>query len=246
MNSKIKFNKHNFITHYLLPISKVVDNVAIIKQEDIFYTVCASQAGGSAVLYASYKAVEHTDVTSNINIPDIKKFIRLLDCIEKDDIEIEIHSNHLRYKDDVFKFNYFLLEDGVMPRCPISPEKIKKLDYDSEFVLPVAKLQELLKGSSIATESDKIYISTKDTKVYAELNDLERHNVNNVCYQIADVYSGKDIAVPIILGLESVRLLAGLKTHAFNVKINVELKIVCVEYVDDYTDVKFIISGLVK
>ena len=246
MNSKIKFKKNNFIAHYLLPISKVADNVSIIKQDDIFYAVCASQTGGSVVLYASYKAVEHTDVKSNINIPDIKKFIRLLDCIEKDDIEIEIHSNHLRYKDDVFKFNYFLLEDGVMPRCPISPEKIKKLNYDSEFVLSIAKLQELLKGSSIATETDKIYISTKDTKVYAELNDLERHNVNNVCYQIADVYTGKDVTVPVILGLESVRLLAGLKTPAYNVKINTELKITCVEYVDEHIDVKFIISGLVK
>jgi hypothetical protein len=246
VNSIIKFKKNSFLSHYLLPISKVADNVSIIKQEDIFYTICTSQAGGSAVLYASYKAAECTDIKSNINIPDIKKFIRLLDCIEKDDIEIEIHGNHLRYKDDIFKFNYFLLEDGVMPRCPISPEKIKKFNYDSEFVLTVNKLQELLKGSSIATESDKIYISTKDTKVYAELNDFERHNVNNVCYQIADTYTGNDITVPIILGLESVRLLAGLKTHAFNVKINATLKIACIEYVDEYIDVKFIISGLVK
>lgn len=246
MNSKIKFKKDSFLSYYLLPISKVADNISIIKQDDIFYTVCASQAGGSVVLYASYKTMEYTDIKSNINIPDIKKFIRLLDCIEKNDIEIEVHNNHLRYKDDVFKFNYFLLEDGVMSRCPISPEKIKKLNYDSEFVLTVAKLQELLKGSSIATESDKIYISTKDAKVYAELNDFERHNVNNVCYQIADTYTGKDITAPIILGLESVRLLTGLKTHSFNVKINAELKIACLEYVNEHIDVKFIISGLVK
>ena len=38
--------------------------------------------------------------------------------------------------------------------------------FDTFFELPSAKLVEVLKGSSIATDSDKLYLYTKDKKVY--------------------------------------------------------------------------------
>lgn len=246
MNPKIKFKKGSFLSYYLLPISKVADNISLVPQDNSVYTICSSQAGGSVVLYSQYKSPIDLDVNTRINIPDVKKFIRLLDCIEKDEIELELHSNHLRYKDNSFKFNYFLLEDGVMPRCPVNPEKIKKLEFDCTFTLTSSKLQDILTGSSIATESNKVYLFTKDGNVYAELNDFERQNVNNICYQAAEQYEGKEISSPIALGLEGVRLLSGIRVSGFKVGVNIDLKIVCLEYSDDVTDVKFIISGLVK
>ena len=245
MIPSITFQKDEFIHKYLLPISKVADNVSLFTNEEGVYTVCSSQNGSSTVLYSQYKTSLMSGV-KRINIPDIKKFIRLLDCIECESVTLEFHNNHLRFNNDCIKFNYFLYEDSAMPRCNINPDKIKKITYDTSFTLATSKYNEILKGSSIATDSDKLYIHTKDGNVYAELNDHERQNINNICYLMSESYSGGDITSPISLGLENLRLLAGLKTNTFSVGVNKDLKLVCFEYKDGLAEAKFLISGLVK
>ena len=243
---RIVFDKDKFIDHYLTPVGKLADNVTIVPCEKGVYTVCSSQIGGSIVLYAEYFSEDLKTLDTKINIPDIKKFTRLLSCIKPEQITLELKSNHLAYSEKDVKFKYFLLEDGVMPRAPINPDKIKALTYNTSFTLTSQKFNELLKGSSIATDSDKIYFYTKDKNMYAELNDYERQNINSICYHLTDTVEGCDLQVPLSLSLESVRLLAGLKASEFNVKINSQLKIVLFEYESEYTKISFIVSGLVK
>jgi hypothetical protein len=133
-----------------------------------------------------------------------------------------------------------------MQRCPVNPEKIKKLKYDTAFILPNSKFNEVLKGSSIATDSDKLYFYTKDSKVYCELNDLERQNINNITYLVTDKYVGEDIKNTLPLNLENIRLLAGTKCNEFTVKVNNELKVTLFQIEEKDIDIKFIISALVK
>ena len=104
----------------------------------------------------------------------------------------------------------------------------------------------MLKGSSIATDSDKLYFYTKDSKVYCELNDLERQNINNITYLVTDKYVGEDIKNTLPLNLENIRLLAGTKCNEFTVKVNNELKVTLFQIEEKDIDIKFIISALVK
>jgi hypothetical protein len=241
----LSFKKETFIQKFLTPISKLADNVSITFNDEEIFTTCASP-DGSIVLLATFKTDTPVKGIPRINLPDIKKFIRLIDCVDLDEVALSIKDNHLNYETTSQKFNYFLLEDSYMQRCPVNPEKIKKLKYDTGFILPIAKFNDILKGSSIATDSDKLYFYTKDGNVYAELNDYERQNIYNITYLVTDKFVGDPIKSILPLNLENIRLLAGMKTNELTVKINNELKVTLFQFEDQGIDIKFIISALVK
>jgi hypothetical protein len=245
MSKEITLNKETFVQKFLLPISKLADNVSLIPKDNILFAVCASQ-DGSIVLLATLKTNTDLSGMSRLNLPDVKKFVRLLDCIEENNLKITIEDNHIKYLTPQFKFNYFLLEDSYMQKCPVNPDKINQLKYDSEFNLFNIKFGEILRGSSIATDSDKLYFYTKDDKVFAELNDYERQNINNLTYLVTESFEGESIKNALPLNLENVRLLAGLRVDSFKVKINNSLKVTLFECKDEEVCVKFIISALVK
>lgn len=245
MTNILSVNKESFVQKFLLPISKLTDNVSITIDGSNIFATCASQ-DGSVVLLANYKTDIEIKSIPRINLPDVKKFVRLLDCIEVSDIVLTINDNCLKYTTPSFKFNYFLLEDNYMQRCPVNPDKINSLKYDTAFILPITKFNEVLKGSSIATDSDKIYFYTKDGNVYCELNDLERQNINNITYLVTDKYVGENIKTTLPLNLENIRLLAGTKCNEFTVKINNELKVTLFQIEEKDINIKFIISALVK
>jgi hypothetical protein len=241
----LSLNKENFVQKYLLPVSKLADNVSLSFNGEEIITTCASQ-DGSIVLLATYKAGVAVKGITRINLPDIKKFIRLLDCVDVNELALTIQGNHLNYESSSYRFNYFLLEDSYMQRCPVNPEKINKLKYDSGFLLSTAKFNEVLKSSSIATDSDKLYFYTKDDKVYAELNDYERQNINNITLLVADKFVGEPIKSALPLNLENIRMLAGLKADNLTVKINNDLKVTLFQIEEQDINIKFIISALVK
>jgi hypothetical protein len=245
VSTKLTFNKESFVQKFLQPISKLADNISIIPGEKELYAVCSSQ-DGSIVLLANLKSDINTQGILKINLPDIKKFVRLLECVDDSKLELTLEGNHIKYNTSSFKFNYFLLEDSYMQRCPVNPDKIKQLSYDSSFVLSNSKFNEILKGSSIATDTDKLYFYTKNDSVYAELNDFERQNVNNITYLVTEKFSGEPIKNALPLNLENVRMLAGLRAENINVKINNALKVTLFEIEDEYVSIKFIISALVK
>ncbi len=245
MTNILSLNKETFVQKFLIPISKLADNVSISFNSDEIFTTCASQ-DGSIVVLASYKTDTAIKGIPRINLPDVKKFVRLLDCIDQNDIALTIEDNHLKYTTPSFKFNYFLLEDSYMQRCPVNPDKIKQLKYDTAFLLSNTKFNDILKGSSIATDSDKLYFYTKDGRVYCELNDLERQNINNITYLVAEKFVGENIKNTLPLNLENIRLLAGTKCNEFTVKINNDLKVTLFQIEEKDIDIKFIISALVK
>jgi hypothetical protein len=245
VSQKIITNKNLLTQQFLLPVSRIADNISISFTKEEVYTVSAN-ADGSIVLYVVLKdGVEYTNAFK-INLPDIKKFIRLLECIETNELELVVDNNHIKYNGNGINFNYFLLEENYIQKCPATPEKIKQVQYDTSFTILNTKFNEIMKGSSIATDTDKIYLYTKDKKVYAELNDYERQNVNNITYLITENYDGADITLAIPLILENVRMLAGLKTEKYTVKVNNKLKIVLFEIEQENSKIQFILSALVK
>ena len=245
MTNTLTFTKDSFVQKFLSPISKLADNVSISLEEDKVFTTCASQ-DGSIVLLASYEVTTGVKGIPRINLPDVKKFVRLLDSVEENEITLTIKDNHLNYETPDFRFNYYLLDDSYMQRCPVNAEKIKKLKYDTGFILPNNKFNDILKGSSIATDSDKMYFYTKDGLVYCELNDLERQNINNITYLVADKFVGNPIKNTLPLNLENIRLLAGTRCNEYTVKVNNDLKVTLFQIEEKGIEIKFIISALVK
>jgi hypothetical protein len=245
VDQKITLNKDIFLRQFLLPVSKLTDNASFCIETNKIYTTCNSN-DGSVVLYAEFKTETSALNLPKINIPDIKKFIRLLECIDQPEVTLTVTNNALKYDTAGLKFNYFLIDDSYIQKSPVNPQKIQQLEFDTLFELTNTKFNEILKGSSIATDTDKLYFFTRDDKVYAELNDHQRQNVNNITYLITNEYNGKEITDNIPLNLENFRVLSGLGQQQFSVKINNNLKIVLFENYTNLINTKFIISALVK
>lgn len=241
----ITLNKDVFINKFLLPISRVADNARITLKEGTLSAICNSQ-DSTTILFTTLSMEESSCEFSTINLPDVKKFTRLLDCIDENNIVLKIENNRLSYNTKTINFNYYLLEDSFMQKCPVNPDKINTLNFDTTFTLTTNKLADVFKGSSIATDSDKLYFYTKNDNVYAELNDFERQNINNITYLVSDEFTGTPIKNALPLNFESIRLLSGLKTDNYKVSVNNDLKITLFESTDKFSTIKFIISGLVK
>jgi hypothetical protein len=237
--------KHtDFVQNFLLPISKLSDDIVLTVASDKITTVCSTVDTG-VVMCAEHKGSFNVNNDIKLNIPDVKRFLKLLDSLEVEDIRLTVKDNHLSYKDKKIKFNYFLLEDGFINKCPVSPSKIRALESDVEFNLTSEKLSELLRSQSIVTDATKVYFFVNDNEVYAELNDRERQNINNITLHVTDTYIG-DFNKPLIVDLQALRLLLGLRNNYFTVKVNNKVNVFLFDIEESDTSIRFAVSTLIK
>lgn len=244
MKTTLKLHKESFVSHFLLPLGKLTDNVILNLTSDKVVATCSTPDAG-VVVCAEYISEFDVDKSLTLNLPDVKKFSKLLDGLADEYITLTFNSNHLAYKSSSIKFNYFLLEEGYVQRCPVSSAKIQGLTHDSCFTLTSDKLNEILRGHSIASDASKVYFFLQDGEVYAELNDKERQNINNIMYSVTDEIEGEEFNT-LALNLESLRMLTGLRNSKFKVKINNKLNVFLFDIIEEKINIRFAISALVK
>ena len=150
MKLKIK-SKKDFIGNVLGPISNLNDKTIIKIEKDKLSSLTTS-SDATLVLYSETKTEAEAD--RNINIPDIKKFIRVLECVDGDEMDLDITSNNVKYASDNFKFTYHLLDDGIIKLPAINVKKINELKFDVTFKVLENKLSSLFKGSTFTTETN--------------------------------------------------------------------------------------------
>jgi hypothetical protein len=99
---------------------------------------------------------------------------------------------------------------------------------------------------SFVNDVNKIYFYTKEDKVLAEIDDKTLQNVDNVSLMVSPEFTGQPLLSPLSVKIEVFKLLASSKT-SIKVKINNEFKVFVFEtQEDDNTQLKYIISALVK
>lgn len=244
MNHEFTLKHTDFVLNFLLPISKLSDDIVLTITSNKVSTVCSTIDTG-IVMCAEHSGNFEVDSEIKLNIPDVKKFLKLLDGLGNEDIKLTLKDNHLSYRDKKIKFNYFLLEDGFINKCPVSPAKIRALDSDVEFNLTTEKLSEIIRNHGLVSDATKVYFFSQDGEVYAELNDRERQNINNMTIFVTDTYIG-DFEKPLIVDLQALRMLLGLKNNHFTVKINNKVNVFLFDINEGNTDIRFAISTLIK
>ncbi len=183
----------------------------------------------------------------SLNIGDIKKLLRVLDCIEDEEITFKLNSNHLFYKSDKIQFKYHFLDDSIVPKVTLKREKIESLNYDTSFNISSKKLQEILKASSFTSETNKIYLYGQPDGIYCELGDKEKSNTDSVSMKLTEEVDGVPLTQVIPFNLDIFRLFAGVKFDIARVGINNNYKIMSLFIKPtDSTEFTFVISGLVK
>lgn len=232
---------------FLSPISRLGDKAVIRIHNNTIYTLTSS-ADTNIILFASTLFDSHINNDLRLNIVDIKKLIRAIECFDED-ITFNIKDNCI-YCETVSLngsfFKYHLADDSILKEAPISREKISNLNFDTEFTLTNKKLSDLAKGSSFACNTDKIYFYTKNNSVYAELTDKEIQNVDSITFNVSEEYTGVPVKGMLPLVFEVFRNLTSLKCESVRVKINNEYKVVMFCVIENNVELKYIISTLIK
>jgi hypothetical protein len=236
-------DKIAFVNNFLTPVSKVT-NSAIIKVEREQFSSLIATTDNSVILSAIYKNKNEIENILHINIPDLCKLIRILSVIDSAAIEININSNNISYTSSDIRFKYHLFEDGIITSPKLNIDKLNTLQFDGKFTLPYSNLQNLIKGSSIATDTNKIYLSYKDNTVLGELTDKARSNVDSYGLTISDNYTGIQLSGTSPLNFEVFRIISSMKFKELNCSFSSKTGVYIFDASINDITMKFIVSAL--
>lgn len=236
-------NKSEFVDKFLKPISRISNKCILhITDEGMHSVLCTDDH--SVVLYCRYSVDMDVDEPLEISVPDLMRFIKILECIDAQNMSLELTSNNIQYKSTAVKFKYHLLESGILKPPVIDVQKIEQLEYDTKFSMPYGSLINLIKSASFTLDINKVYLKTNEDDVYAEVDDKQAHNVDSICLRICEGYRGLPIDTPLPVSFETVRVLAGTRCENIDVSINTKLNVM--EFLINNDNIKstYIISGL--
>jgi len=250
MSKTIKIQK-NSLHKLLKPVNRITESCVIRSGLNNIYTVCSS-SDNSVILYAK---TDTTDQLDNIkfNLINIKKFLNGLDCLGDDgEFSMIYDTNRITCNsiDDSngenTYFKYHLVDDNIIKESPIDVEYIATLKFDTIFEIPSSKIKQIMSAYSYVDNVNKIYFYTKDGKVHAEINDKTMQNIDNVSLTVSSNYDGDEILIPLSLKIEIFKSLS-LTKNSIKVKLNNEHKVFIFQtQEDENTELKYIISALVK
>ena len=181
-------NKSEFVSSFLFPLSRI-GNSCILKLSNTGITTLLSAADNTVVLYGIYEADLDDDIDTKLNIPDLQRLIKVLQCIDGDTVKLEVETNKITYTSADLRFTYHLLHDGILSIPPLNLKKIKELTYDTAFTIPYSAFTNLLRSSTFTLSINKMYFFTKNGCVYAEIDDKESHNVDTICIKMCDSFT---------------------------------------------------------
>jgi hypothetical protein len=241
MNLKIA-DKSTFLTNFLIPVSKVT-NSAVLKLKDNILSTLIATSDNTIILSSIYTLPEKYEELT-LNIPDLTKLVRILSVIDKEEIVLDVSGNNISYKSDEVRFKYHLFEDGIIIVPKLSVDKLNNLAFDGKFNLNYPDIINLIKGSSVATDTNKIYLTFKDNTVTGELTDKTRPNVDSYGLKISTSYSGPQLATATPLNFEIFRIISSMKFKELNCSFSTKIGVFMFDTTLTNTQIKFVISAL--
>ena len=240
---KIK-NKKDFVSNFLGPVSNLND-ACILSIEDNIVSCTLASADATIVCRSSMEVDTDIPNSTKLNLPDIKKLVRVLDIIPSDDIELKINENNISYNENGYKFKYHLLDDGIIKQPSLNVEKVKNLNFNTKFTVKEKELNTLFKGSSFATETSKVYLFEDDNKIFSELGDRSRHNSDNFVCILSENFEG-NIDKPLPVNFDSFRLVSFGGSKEVNFNVNTEMGVITCNFQKGNTQLIYIISALIN
>lgn len=237
-------NTQSLTTNFLNTIGRVSDDCIIEVQDSKIKCLCSTS---DATLIQYTRCDIESEHGHILNVPDVKRLTKLISCIPLNTCELDVSDNSLSYNSSDIRFKYHLLDDGILSVPGISVEKIKQLKFDVAFELPYYKLTELIKGSTLANDVEKIYIYTDDNgHVYGELTDRQKPNMDSFCVQISDKLSVGGLIKPTPFNFENLRIISGTRCDRLIIQLNTELNVARVDIKDEHVNITYIVSALMS
>lgn len=220
---KLKIQSRVDWLQFLDDISKINNSAIVSVSESGTLTSLVSSPDNNLILYSTLSNVEST-INTNLNIPDISKLKRVFEGINTESVEFTLNNNNIEYNSSSVKFKYHLFDDDYLSKPSINVSKILELKCDVGFNLTSQMLKAIIKASSFATDTNKVYIYTEEGKLKVELTDRSKHNTDTYAMTIGDADFHLD---PIILNLDNIKLLSNIgNTIDFSINTNYSVNIV--------------------
>jgi len=235
-------DKDKFLNNFISPLSKIADAAVLRVTKGKISSIVS--AGDNTIIVSSEYSDDKVDCDKILNVPDLKKFVRVISCIDEPSFSLDISQNFIGYKSDTVRFKYHLYDDGIISTPKISIDKINKLEFDGKFTLTYNSIVSLIKGSSISTESNKIYLSVKNNTLTGELTDKTRSNIDSYGIKISDNYEGTQFANAIPLNFEIFRIISSMRFKELESRLITKMGVVTLDLNLDDSKFKFIISAL--
>lgn len=242
----------SYLEKLLKPVNRLTESCVLNASEDSLYTICSSQ-DSTVILYAKAQLPVKITPSVRLNLISIKKLLSGLECLGDEgqfSIESEVNSikcQNIRHdnQEKTF-FKYHLVDDSVVKEAPVNINKIASLKFDTEFTIGVNKIKQLMSGYAFASDLTKIYFSTSENLVKAEINDKTLQNVDHINLVISNSFTGDPIDEPVALSMEVFKNLAHCRSD-IRVRLNTQYKVFVFQNTEDENvELKYIISALVK
>ena len=237
-------NKSDFIGSFLSPISKLTENTVIKVRPEQFVSTSSSM-DGTLIVHCVYNQKNDVSETLFLNIPDINKFVKVLSCIQQDQVELMFNNNNIEHKSNSVGFKYHLLEDGIIDPPAVDINKIKQIEFNTVFSVSQPVINQLVKGSTFTTDTDKIYFYTEQDKVYATLTDKQRHNVDSFTQLVSESVTGDVLERELPIGFETIRIISSIRFDELKVHINTKLNVFLFQLICNNTNISIVSSGYV-
>lgn len=227
---------------YLEAISKINESTILsANQESGLISSLVSSADNTLILYSELSNIE-VNYNGSINIPDIKKLVRVVDSIDTRDINLQVNSNNIEYRGKSLKFKYHLYEDGFLSKPSINIDKIKSFNYNVKFSLKKDIINSIIKGSTFASETNKLYLYTENGSLKGELTDRARHNTDVFAIDLGEV----DFTLsPLPLNFDNIKLLSFINED-INFGINTEYGVTIIDILNNNIKLKYILTSLTQ
>jgi len=236
-------SRKDFVSNILDPISNINESTILSVEKDKIISLTSS-TDQTLVLFTETPI--KSEEARNLNIPDVKKFTRVLDCIQTVSADLQINSNNIKYSSDNFKFTYHLLEDGVIKAPKINIKKVNDLLFDVSFDVSESKLSTLIKGASFATETNKLYIYIENNKIYGELGDKARSNTDNFQTILSETFEGTVFSKTLPINFDTFRLINFSKSDKILFSINTQHGVLKITLSKGNTKLIYIVSALIN
>jgi len=215
-------NKENFIQNFLNPVSRLNASATLDISNNISTIV---HNNSNIFLKAEHDIIwDDQPTSSTICLPDTIKLIKILSCLDENDIQLKIEENRIRYNSNTNRFTYHLFDDSLADSNPFDFNKINDITFSTNFKLTKEKNNAILKALPFVTETSKVYIKTENENIYAELSDKKLQNVDSYTALLANEYTGDELDYELILDIELFRLISTLSFSEASININNEYK----------------------
>lgn len=237
-------NRVDFLRYFLSPVSKITENATLkLKSNKLSSIVCSSDSSIFLNCVCNDVSLSAEDETS-LNIPDIGKLLNAVNSIPTDAIEFTVEDKKIKYISDTISFKVHLLEDGIISTPAVNIDKLKNIDFDCSFTISYDDLQTLVKGSTFATDTNKVYLEMDGDSIRADLRDADNEYINNFSTIISSKVTGTALKQPTPLTFEAIRMILGIKFDQCTVHFSNKVGVFLFDISNKSHKINYIVSAL--